>query len=302
MPKKYLLLYKTDSAGLVVHREGGWMWHDWGSKVDVQVLDNAWYYTALDGAARMAKLLDKQTDYEQYRQTMQRLRPAFRAAFWTGSGYKSPDYKHGYDDRAQGMAVVSGLNQAGQWSAMKQILDTTFNAGPYLEKYILEAYFQMNDVEAGLTRMKNRYQIMVESPLTTLWEGWNIGDPTYVGGTYNHGWTGGPLTLLHQYIAGITVQNDSVTIMPQPASLSRFTVKSNLKNGAILTDFKTNGSKTSLTLNTPATVTGRVGLPKISGKPNREIRVNGVVATPIAETGTHAIFSLKTGLMRIQGE
>lgn len=299
--KKYLSLYQTDSSGLVVHREGGWLWHDWGSKVDVPVLDNTWYYVALDGAACMAQLLGQQADYDQYTQIMHRLKPAFQRAFWTGSGYRSTGYKTGYDDRAQGMAVVSGLSEAEQWPAMKPLLDTTFNAGPYLQKYILEAYFQRNDAQAGLARMKKRYQIMVDSPLTTLWEGWNIGDPTYGGGTYNHGWTGGPLTLLHQYVAGVAVQNDSITILPQPANLTQFTAKSNGKKGAVTVSYKADGTQTSLTVTTPVTVRGRVGLPKQNGSRYRDIRVNGVVVTPIAETSTHVIFALTAGSMRIEG-
>lgn len=49
--------------------------------------------------------------------------------------------------------------------------------------------------------MKNRYQYMVNHRLTTLWEDWNIGGAG--GGSINHGWAGGPLSLLSQYVAGI---------------------------------------------------------------------------------------------------
>lgn len=55
----------------------------------------------------------------------------------------------------------------------------------------------------ALVRMKERFLPMVESELTTLWEGWGIGSEGYGGGTYNHAWSGGGLTLLSQYVAGI---------------------------------------------------------------------------------------------------
>jgi alpha-L-rhamnosidase len=61
----------------------------------------------------------------------------------------------------------------------------------------------MNDAEAGLKRMQHRYSAMINSELTTLWEGWDIGSNVYGGGTYNHGWTGGPLSLLSGYVAGV---------------------------------------------------------------------------------------------------
>ena len=33
---------------------------------------------------------------------------------------------------------------------------------------------------------------------TTLFEGWGIGQEGFGGGTINHAWSGGPLTLLSQ--------------------------------------------------------------------------------------------------------
>ena len=52
--------------------------------------------------------------------------------------------------------------------------------------------------------MKKRFEKMVEHPeMTTLWEGWGIGSEGFGGGTTNHAWSGGGLTLLSQYVAGI---------------------------------------------------------------------------------------------------
>ena len=277
--KKYLSLYQTDSLGLVKHREGGWLWHDWGKNVDVPVMDNAWYYVALDGAARMAQLLGQQTDYEAYTQTMHRLKPAFQRAFWTGSGYRSAGYAHGYDERAQGMAVVAGLSEAGQWSAMRQVLDTTFNAGPYMEKYILEAYFQMNDAASGLARMKNRYRIMIDSPLTTLWEGWNIGDPTYGGGTYNHGWTGGPLTLMHQYMTGLRTLEPAYAryeIKPQLAGLRHVKTTSETLNGPISIELDCTEREMKMVVQTRLPGTALIYLPKPSPL-SQTVLLNGIV-------------------------
>ena len=277
--KKYLSLYQTDSSGLVVHREGGWLWHDWGKNVDVPVLDNAWYYVAVDGAARMAQLLNRQADYDRYMRAMVRLKPAFQTAFWTGSGYRSAGYVPGYDDRAQGMAIVAGLSEAEQWPTMRRVLDTTFNAGPYMEKYILEAYFQQNDAEAGLARMKKRYRIMIDSPLTTLWEGWNIGDPTYGGGTYNHGWTGGPLTLMHQYIAGLRPLEPAYAryeIKPQLAGLKHIKTISQTRNGPVSTEIDQTKQQTRLRVQTNLPGAALIYVPKPTSSA-RTLRMNGQV-------------------------
>ena len=54
--KKYLDLWSLGSDGLVAHRGGDWDWQDWGSNIDARVLNNSWYYLALDTAAKLAAL------------------------------------------------------------------------------------------------------------------------------------------------------------------------------------------------------------------------------------------------------
>jgi hypothetical protein len=69
--------------------------------------------------------------------------------------------------------------------------------------------------------MKTRYTNMVNSPLTTLWEDWQIGGSG--GGSINHGWAGGPLPLLSQYVAGIApmgIDWKQILIRPQLGNLS----------------------------------------------------------------------------------
>jgi hypothetical protein len=56
--KSYLSVWTRSANGLVVHRAGGWDWSDWGTNIDVPLLDNAWYYMALDAAARMAEVIE----------------------------------------------------------------------------------------------------------------------------------------------------------------------------------------------------------------------------------------------------
>jgi alpha-L-rhamnosidase len=299
--KKYLILYKMDSDGLVIHRKGDWLWHDWGEKIDVPVMDNAWYYLALDGAASMAKLLNQNADYVEFTTKMRILKPAFQKAFWTGEGFRSKDYQHNYDDRSQGIAVVSGLADKTQWQSIKNILSNTERAGAYMEKYILEAYLMMNDTENGLKRMKSRYQKMIESPLTTLWEGWDIGNATYGGGTYNHGWTGGPLTLMHEYIAGVEFKNNEVEIMPQLADLQYFKAKTNTNLGIIKSEFSIQGKKVSYSIILPPTLSGKIGFPKLKGLDLAKLSLNGRPIKPITETETHLIFKTDSSEMKFEG-
>ena len=199
--KKYLALWSLDERGLVNHREGGWDWLDWGNNIDAAVIDNAWYSLTLEGAANIAEAIGYENDAREYHQTMATIKQAVNKHLWNGREYRDPTYNGNTDDRGNGLAVLAGFANKEQWSSIRHFLNGYFNASPYMEKYILESYFQQGDAKSGLARMKNRYQYMVDHELSTLWEDWQIGGAG--GGSINHGWAGGPLTLLSQYVAGI---------------------------------------------------------------------------------------------------
>ena len=140
--KDYLSIWKVDANGLVVHRAGDWDWSDWGNNIDAPLLDNAWYYMALDAAARMADAR-KHRRRRRYRATMATLKTAFVKQFWNGTRLASPGHSGPPDDRGHGLAIVAGLLGAAEWPAVKAVLAANTAASPYMEKYILEAYFRM---------------------------------------------------------------------------------------------------------------------------------------------------------------
>ena len=198
--KKYLSLWSLDSDGLVKHRDGKWSWQDWGDNIDVSLLDNEWYYSALSSAKKMAVLSGHLTDTVAYQTQMNSIHTHFDQAFWKGREYRSAAHKGAADDRGNAMALVTGLAGKDKWPAINEILAKQYHAGPYMEKYILEAMLIAGNSENALQRMKKRYAPMVNNSGTTLWEGW---DQDFYQ-TSNHGWSGGPLALLMQYVAGIT--------------------------------------------------------------------------------------------------
>jgi hypothetical protein len=265
--KKYMELWSLNKKGLVNHRPGGWDWHDWGNKIDVPLLDNAWYYMALESCYRMAMLLKLNNDALHYQQQMQSIKTNFEKYFWKGNRFASDEYKYFADDRGNGLAVCAGLVSIEQWKKLKPVLDTTFYAGPYLEKYILESYFIMQDAAAGLQRMKKRYDKMVNHPtITTLWEGWEIGSSTYGGGTYNHGWSGGPLSIMSAYVAGIRpVTNGyaSYMIQPQLATLQTVNCRTFTDRGFIGVELHSKDGQLKMIVETIASK-GLIAVPKLS--------------------------------------
>ena len=219
--KKYLHVWKVNDEGLVVPRKGGWLWVDWGENKDAELLFSLWYIIALDGYKEMADLLSQKEEAAWADALANRIRKSFHHKYWNGTYYVSPNYKGLPDDRSQALAVVSGVAPSNLYPAIRSFFRKHQQASPYMEKYVLQALCRMGYYQDAMDRMKNRFRKMIESPYTTLWEGWGIGSEGYGGGSYNHAWSGGPLTIMSQYIAGIE------TIEP---AFKRFRVEPHLGN------------------------------------------------------------------------
>ena len=221
--RRYLDLYAILDDGLVEERRGGWTWLDWGDNIDSTAVYNVWYHKALRSMQLMEQVLGKDT-----RATDSRIiahREAFNDLLATPAGYRGPRKQGPIDDRPQGIAVAAKLVPEEYYSVVDSVLRGPYHASPYSEKYILEALFEMQQPEHALQRMKERYRKMIDHPdYTTLWEGWGIGAEGYGGGTYNHGWSGGPLTLLSKYVAGVAPSAPGYRkfrVVPQPGGLTQ---------------------------------------------------------------------------------
>jgi alpha-L-rhamnosidase len=200
---RYLDLWRTDERGHVVHRPGGWSWYDWGGGIDVPLLDQLWLYQAWESAARLGRVIGRDREAERFDRLAAELRAVIRRDFWRGDRFVSENYDGPFDDRANGLAVALGLVDAAEWAKLREALFARRLSGPYMEKYVIEAFYRMGDHELGTKRMLERYEQMTASPVTTLWEGWVVGSGHYGGGSYNHGWSGWPLTFAAEYLAGL---------------------------------------------------------------------------------------------------
>lgn len=194
----YLKLWNLNDDGSIVYRDGTFMWVDWGDGADAQVLQNCWYYYALSSTQKLAKALGISSDEAFFTERIQKVAAGF-AKFKKRGGYSSGT---AYDDRANAMAVVSGLADEDMYDEILNVLTTTYGASPYMEKFVEEALCLMGEYEACLTRMLTRYQPMIDDKDSTLWELWEKD-----AGTINHGWTGGSLTVLSKYFGGISPES-----------------------------------------------------------------------------------------------
>ena len=209
----YLKLWEIGENNLVIHREGSWDWADWGSKADMTAIENAWVYYALSAAEEMAEILGKNEDIQFFTERKNTIAKGYQS-LWTENGFKSKKVRKP-DDRANALAVLSGLAKEEQYDTITNVLITTKNSSPYMEYYVLEALCKMGEYEAASNRIKERYEGMVCEDYSTLWEFWNSWQ-----GTMNHAWSGGPLVIMSKNFAGITPLEagyEKVEIKPQYA-------------------------------------------------------------------------------------
>lgn len=209
----YLKLWEIGENNLVVHRSGSWDWPDWGDKADMTAIENAWVYYALSFVQKMAEIIGETDDLEFIKERKDAISKGYKA-LWTEEGFRSEDAKK-CDDRANALAVLAGLAEKEQYDTIKAVLTSTKNSSPYMEYYVLEALCKMGEYEAADSRIKERYEVMVNKDYSTLWEFWNSWQ-----GTMNHAWSGGPLVIMSKHFAGIApieAGYEKVKIDPQYA-------------------------------------------------------------------------------------
>lgn len=258
--------WKVDKSGLPVERNGEWSWGDWGEEVDMGVLTNCWYYLALKAEKEFAIQLRKTEDAEEIGRMMYSIEKCFNTKFWTGAVYRSPGYRGKDDDRAQAMAVLSGLAPKENYPALLKALKKEYHASPYMEKYVLEALFHMDAPDVAMQRMRDRYAGMLGyAEYTTLFEGWGVGAEGFGGGTINHAWSGGPLTLLSQKVCGIEPTSPgfkTFQIKPQMGSLTEASATVPTHYGEIKVHMMKSGRTILMEIQVPEQTNAVVILPK----------------------------------------
>lgn len=195
----YLSLYTIKDNGTLNFREGSFYWVDWGTNIDEEVIENAFYYMALNATKNLGNDLNLTYNSSFLNERIERIKEGFET-FKTSKGYTSNETSIGYDDRANALAVVSGLYDTSLKDVLVDVLTTETRSSTYMERYALTALIKLDKVDKAIERMKSRYKEMIEDDTcSTLWEEW-----TKENGSINHGWTGTPIIVLSKYIAGIS--------------------------------------------------------------------------------------------------
>ncbi len=285
---KYLKLWRIDpETGLVNHRTGTWDWDDWGANADARLIDQCWYYEAARQTIKVVKLVapDDQKNLDFLNRRLQLIATHFEENFWSEQhhAYYDETENGAPDDRANALAVYTGLYRGNHRTALKNVLETTFNASPYMEKIVLEALYLLDDDLAAEKRMRQRYHAMVVDEYPTLWEFWQANQ-----GTRNHAWSGGPLVMMYRYVLGVTPVRpayQSVRIRPHLGDLQEVQGTICTVAGRVKVNIERHQGKTEMKIELPDKVAETVlALPK--NLFSHKVEVNGKEVFAMGEPAT----------------
>jgi len=313
--KRYLEIWKPDGKGTITMRPGDWTWGDWGSEIDKELIYNLLYYMAVKSTSETALLLEKPDDAAVFDRFLQSFPEAFNRQFWNGTHYRHPAYTGKPDDRAQALAVLAGIVPEERYPVLLKLFQTEMHASPYMEKYVGEAMFVMGYASEALKRMESRFSKMVSHPgFTTLFEGWGIGSEGFGGGTVNHAWSGGGLTLASQYLCGIAPAEPGfavVSVKPRPGYVKEASATMISVKGPVTSKFVNGDESFQLTVEIPSSVEGIIGIPGHDFRritlDGRDIWENGLF-TPcngvefIEKGGEHILFRVPGGKHTFRAE
>ena len=166
-----------------------------------------WFMAAAKYALKMADISGNHNYDEFLNQRIEIISQSIEQKFWKGKFYASGDF---VDDRANAIAVLSGVCPKDRYEKMMKILVTVYNSTPYFERFVLTALCEMGYVKEAYRRMMTRYYPLITNDNSTLWEDF------YLLGTRNHAWSGSPLEIAFKYILGLKTEDGFKTYSISP--------------------------------------------------------------------------------------
>ncbi|MBB3696617.1 hypothetical protein KMW28_23720 [Flammeovirga yaeyamensis] len=273
----YLDLFPMQENGLPEYRRGKsadtWDWLDWGveNTIDKEPIQMAFYYLALKEAHKMANVVGNKEHIQWYQSRIESMEIAYDKAYWK-DGFYSTDIKKFKDDRANAIAIVSGIAKPKYYN---QIVDNVLIpnrfSSPHFEWIVEEAMCIAGRHEASLKRMKEQYQSQVNRKgMTTLYEKFPK------GGSYNHAWNA-PNTILSKYIAGVqptAVAWSEFEISPTLLHIKKLSEKIPTVKGTIDFTINVTSQQYEIDLHSPKETKAIIGIPK-GNKKIQKVLVNG---------------------------
>lgn len=260
-------------------------WFDWGKEVkDTAVIETCFNYNCLGTLKKMALVTGHESDVAAIDQKLNGIKQAFDKQYWKGRYYMSSQVTEP-DDRANAMAVNSGLAGRSKWQAIyDHVLTQKTYASCFLDRWVFEALCTMGKQDHALLRMYSRYKTMIPCSFTTLWEHYDRWWASRIDSfddqsSLNHGWNP-PAIILSKIIAGVAPLEpgwQTYQVMPKEAFLTAIKVVVPTIKGNVAVDLKKSATEYALNLTSPNGTSAIVGIPKGSFSQLDRIEVNHTI-------------------------
>jgi len=232
---------------------------------------NAFYYRALQNAARFCKILGRASEAEHYLQLAEETKAAFNRHFWNEEkglyidGLNDPDLPSKrpwaapgnvqgtyYSQHTNSLAVLYDLApREKQAEIMRKVIEdsTLAQAQPYFMHFVLEALHHAGEFgKFGLDQMRRWKSLLAEHP-SSLKEAW------YGDFDFSHAWGGTPTYQLPAKILGVTPLEpgfEVLTIEPVFGDLYWAEGRIPTPRGTVGVSWQKNGNLVDLELSIPA--------------------------------------------------
>ena len=297
-------------------------WFDWGvDSKDTTVLETCFLYSDLGALRKLAIETGHNEDLGEIDARREAIRSTFDSRYWKSGWYQSSDVTKP-DDRANAMAVNSGLAGPEKWSAIYgNVLSKTTNASCFFDRWVFEALCKMGLEEKALARMTSRYKTMIPAPFTTLWEHYDRWWASWLNAfddasSLNHGWNP-PVINLSQDIVGVRPIEpgwNAFEVLPKEASLTSIKARVPTVKGPVQVELHKSATEYSINVSVPANSRAVVGIPKRSFQALDSVSVNGMASwqsnryllakgfEPIVADDRYIKFGVGPGTWRIVGK
>ncbi len=269
----------------------------------VNTVVNAFYYHTLNLMGKIAGVLGRTSDAEQFAQDASVVYQAFQSVCFnsqTGLYVDGEGTTHS-SLHANMWALAFGLvPEARRGEVVDFVVSKGMACSVYGAQYLLEALYLSGEEAAALALMTSDgtrgWVNMMREGSTISMEAWGIQYKPNLD--WNHAWGAAPANIIPRFVVGLRPLEPGFAkalIAPQPASLSRFEARIPTIRGAVAVAMDKQSEKCIFELAIPVNMTARLVIPRnCIGLDS--VRLDDAAATIQHENGSRFIDPISSGM------
>ena len=242
---------------------------------DINTVVNAFHYRSLVIMQQVAQLLNKQDDYNSFKQQAERLKRNFnqklfdkkRGVYVDGIGTDHASLHANMFPLALGLVPAGNVD-----SVLEFIRSRKMACSVYGSQFLMDALYNYNDGDYGLELLSSTsersWYNMIASGSTITTEAWDI--KYKPNQDWNHAWGAAPANVIPRKLMGIEPLEPGFgkfIIKPQPSTLTHASIKHPTIRGEVFVKFENQpGQSFAMEVEIPANTTADLYLPYYSSR------------------------------------